>query len=137
MTTLRAAMTTIAVAGLLMANAATPSHADAQRHAPARSRAYDGLWSVSILTDYGPCDASYRYPARIVGGQIVPADNNNLGYQISGVVVASGAIAVTVSNGAASATGYGQLRGAIGGGRWQADNNQCYGTWSAMRRASN
>jgi hypothetical protein len=137
MRTLRAAITAIAIAGLLTAIAATPSHADAKKRTAARSRAYDGLWSVSIRTDYGPCDASYRYPARIVGGQIVPAESNNFGYQISGAVVASGAIAVIVSNGAASAAGYGQLRGTIGGGRWSAGNNQCYGTWSAMRRAAN
>ena len=79
---------------------------------------------------------SYRYPARIVGGQILQADND-FSYQISGVVVSSGAIAVTVSKGGQSATGYGRLRGGSGYGRWSAGGNQCYGTWSAMRRASN
>ena len=101
-----------------------------------RSRAYDGLWSVSIRTQAGPCDPSYRYPARIVGGQLQQADND-FSYQISGVVVSSGAIAVTVSKGGQSATGYGRLRGASGYGRWSAGGNTCYGTWSAMRRASN
>ena len=79
----------------------------------ARSHAYDGLWSVSIRTQSGPCDPSYRYPARIVGGQVVQADND-FSYQISGDVVSSGAIAVTVSKGLGSATGYGRLHGAIG-----------------------
>jgi hypothetical protein len=125
----------IAVAGTLMAFAATPSHA-AQKHPRTKSHVYDGLWSVSIRTQAGPCDPSYRYPARIVGGHLVQADNN-FSYQISGVVVSSGAIAVTVSQGGQSATGYGRLRGASGGGRWSAGSNTCYGTWSAMRRASN
>jgi hypothetical protein len=67
---------------------------------------------------------------------VVQAEND-FSYQISGNVIASGGIAVTVSKGLGSATGYGRLHGDAGGGRWSAGNNQCYGTWSAMRRASN
>jgi hypothetical protein len=52
-------------------------------------------------------------------------------------VVSSGAIAVMVSKGGQSATGYGRLHGTTGYGRWSAGGNTCYGTWSAMRRASN
>jgi hypothetical protein len=125
-------LTVIAVTGVFLATVATPSEA-AQR---GRSRAYDGLWSVSIRTEAGPCDPSYRYPARIIGGQVRQADSD-FSYQISGVVVASGGIAVTVSKSGQSATGYGRLRGSSGGGRWSAGGNACYGTWSAMKRASN
>jgi hypothetical protein len=135
MRTLGGVFATMTVAGLLLASAAVPSDA-AKRHARTASHAYDGLWSVSIRTQFGPCDPSYRYPARIVGGQVVQAEND-FSYQISGVVVASGGIAVTVSKGLGTATGYGRLHGDSGGGRWSAGNNQCYGTWSAMRRASN
>jgi len=126
----------IAVAAVLAAVAATPADAGARRYARAPSHAYDGLWSVSIRTDSGPCDPSLRYPARIIAGQLRQVDTD-LSYHITGAVVASGAIAVTVSKGGHSATGYGKLRGASGGGRWAADGIQCYGTWSAMRRASN
>jgi hypothetical protein len=128
------AITAIAIAGLVASIAAAPAEAG-KRHARARSLAYDGLWSVAIHTKFGPCDAAYRYPARIVGGQVVQA-NNDFSYQISGTVVSSGAIAVTVSRGLGSATGYGRLHGGSGGGRWSAGNNQCYGTWSATRRAA-
>jgi hypothetical protein len=111
-----------------------PARAAERHRGPAHH--YDGLWSVSIRTKSGPCDPSYRYPARIVGGQIVPAVNN-FNYQISGNVVSNGAIAVTVSQGLQSATGYGRLRGGAGGGRWTAGGNTCTGIWTAMRRASN
>ena len=121
-----------AVAVALVVAAATPSEAAKK----GRSGAYDGLWSVSIRTQAGPCDPSYRYPARIVGGRVLQADND-FSYQISGNVIASGGIAVTVSQGGQSATGYGRLRGSSGGGRWSAGGNACYGTWSAMKRASN
>lgn len=58
----------IAIATTLAAIAATPSAAASKKYP--RSHAYDGLWSVAIRTQAGPCDPSYRYPARIVGGQI-------------------------------------------------------------------
>jgi hypothetical protein len=134
-------VTTIAVGGLVAWGFTAFSPAAAQTaHKPrahyAASRAYDGLWSVSIHTAYGPCDATYRYPARIVGGRVMQADND-FSYQISGAVVASGAIGVTVYRAGQSATGYGRLRGSTGSGRWSAGGNMCYGTWSAMRRAAN
>ena len=130
-------LTTIAVGGLVAWGlAATAEAAQKQRTQYAASRAYDGLWSVSIHTAYGPCDPTYRYPARIVGGRVTQADTD-FSYQISGAVVASGAIAVTVYRMGQSATGYGRLRGSSGAGRWSAAGNTCYGTWSAMRRAAN
>jgi hypothetical protein len=129
-------VTAIAIAALSTTIAAAPSQAWTHKRTHARSHAYDGLWSVLIRTAAGPCGASYRYPARIVGGQILQADND-FGYQISGAVVSSGAIAVTVTQGGQRATGYGRLRGRRGYGRWSAAGNQCYGTWSALRRASN
>jgi hypothetical protein len=128
-------VTTIAV-GALAVVLGVPAQAQKQRHPQAASRAYDGLWSVSIHTAYGPCDPSYRYPARIIGGRVMQADND-FSYQISGAVVASGAIGVTVYRMGQSATGYGRLRGSTGSGRWSAGGNMCYGTWSAMRRAAN
>ena len=129
-------VTTIAVGGLVAFLVAPAEAAQKQRTQQAASRAYDGLWSVSIHTAYGPCDATYRYPARIVGGRVLQADND-FSYQISGAVVASGAIGVTVYRGGQSATGYGRLRGSSGSGRWSTSGNMCYGTWSAMRRAAN
>jgi len=129
-------VTVIAIATVIATIAAAPSDAAAKKkHVYVRSHAYDGLWSVSIRTKSGPCDAAYRYPARIVDGQILQADND-FSYQISGAVVGSGAIAVTVSKGMGSATGYGRLHGATGYGRWTTSGNQCFGTWSAMRRAA-
>jgi hypothetical protein len=122
-------ITALAVAGLLTALATTSSGA-APRGA---TRAFDGVWSVSIYTQSGPCDSSYRYPARISGGQIRQADND-FSYQLSGVVVSSGAIFVTVTKSGQSATGTGRLLGNRGGGRWSAQSVQCFGTWNAVRR---
>jgi hypothetical protein len=132
---LTAVLMAFVVADLAATTSAAPAQAAPKRLTQARSHAFDGLWSVSILTQAGPCSAAYRYPARIIGGRVMQA-TNDFSYQISGAVVASGAILVTVSQGGQSATGYGRLRGASGGGRWTASGNQCYGTWTAMRRAA-
>src|SRR5580658_5565962 len=71
--------------------------------------AYDGLWSVSIVTEKGDCDRGYRYPIRISNGQL--ANAGDAGFTISGKVGQTGAITVTVSAAGKSATGSGKLAG--------------------------
>jgi hypothetical protein len=99
----------------------------------ARSRSFDGLWSVAIYTQQGPCDPSYRYPARIIGGRVLQADND-FSYQLVGVVNRTGLISVMVSRDGQSATGYGRLGASSGGGSWSSAGGQCSGVWSALRR---
>jgi hypothetical protein len=129
-------LTVVMMACMVVPATVTPSDA-AQRHHYARHQhrvgAYDGLWSVSIVTQYGPCDRSYRYPARIIGNRVTQADND-FSYRIYGSVSPRGAISVTVSKGGQSATGFGRLYRSRGGGRWSAAGGQCSGTWSAIRR---
>lgn len=100
---------------------------------PTRTRAFDGLWSVSISTMNGACPASLRYPAQISNGRIVRAASE-FGYELSGAVYSTGGIVVTVSQSGQSATGHGRLNRLSGGGRWRTSNGQCSGTWIAERR---
>jgi hypothetical protein len=93
---------------------------------------YDGLWSVSIVTQKGDCDPGYRYPIRISNGALVNAGDSP--FNISGTVAQTGAITVTVSAGGKSATGMGHLAGNGGGGLWSG--GQCSGSWTAERRGS-
>jgi hypothetical protein len=123
----------VAIGALLVATGATPSDA-ARKHAVVRTAAFDGIWSVSIFTQAGPCDPSYRYPARIYRGVVLQSDND-FSYQLTGAVYTTGAISVTVSKGGQSATGVGRLRGGRGGGSWSAAGGMCSGVWSAMRRS--
>ena len=86
------------------------------------------MWSVSIRTLSGPSRSELSLSrARISGGQIQQAVND-FSYQISGNVIASGAVAVSISKGLGTAVGYGRLRGGSGSGRWNANNNNCIGT---------
>jgi len=93
---------------------------------------YDGLWSVSIVTEKGDCDRGYRYPIRISNGQLVNAGDS--AFTITGKVGDTGAITVTVSAGGKSATGIGRLAGNEGGGMWTG--GACSGSWTAERRSS-
>jgi hypothetical protein len=139
MRTFGGVVTAIAVAVLFMGTAASTSHAQTASAAVPKkhyylTRAFDGVWSVSIFTQAGSCPASLRYPAVISNGQVVKADGE-FGYDLSGAVYSSGFIVVTVSAGGQSATGRGHLNRTRGGGTWVAMGGQCGGIWEAMRRS--
>jgi hypothetical protein len=95
---------------------------------------YDGLWSVSIVTEKGDCDRGYRYPIRIENGALANAGSVTA-ITINGKVQPTGAITVIVSAGSKSASGSGRLSGDLGEGRWTG--GECSGSWTAERRTSN
>jgi len=100
--------------------------------APSLARSnFDGMWSVSIVTEKGVCDRGYRYPIAINNG--VLANAGDAGFDISGKVAPTGAITVRVARGDKAATGQGRLSGASGTGSWTAGT--CAGTWTAERRS--
>ena len=122
----------IVVAALMAAASIMPTDAAPRRRA-ALTSAYDGGWSVSIVTIYGDCDRGYRYPLRIDGGHVVKADQDPA-YAIAGAVGRGGVIGVTVSGGGQSATGYGRLARMTGRGVWRTSDGRCSGRWTAERR---
>jgi hypothetical protein len=93
---------------------------------------FDGLWSVSIVTEKGACDRGYRYPVRITNGVLANAGSVNI--SIVGKVQPTGAITVIVSAAGKSANGTGRLSGDLGEGRWTG--GECSGTWTAERRSA-
>ena len=117
----------LAMCALVAASATLAASATSNAAAPR----YDGIWSVSIITEKGDCDRGYRYPVRISHG--VLANGGSDPFTITGNVTPSGAIVVTVSAGNKSATGLGRLAGNGGAGLWQAGS--CSGSWSAERRS--
>jgi len=114
----------LAIAGTMVASAIIASSASF-----ALPR-YDGLWSVSIVTEKGECDRGYRYPIRISNGLLANAGDSV--FTITGKVGGTGAITVTVSRGGRSATGSGRLAGNAGTGSWMGGS--CSGSWTAERR---
>ena len=95
--------------------------------------AYDGLWSVLIITDQGDCDRGYRYALRIVDGRVT---YDNPSFDVSGQVAAGGRVSVTVRYGSQQASGTGRLSGDSGEGVWSGHSttSRCSGHWEAERR---
>lgn len=122
----------VALTALIAAASIMPSDAAPRRRA-ALTSAYDGVWSVSVVTLNGDCDRGYRYPLRITGGHVVKGDEDPA-YAVAGAVGRGGAIGVTVSGGGQSAIGYGRLARNVGHGVWRTSNGRCSGQWTAERR---
>jgi hypothetical protein len=101
---------------------------------PRALTAFDGSWSVLVLTQYGGCDRAYRYGVRINNGYVM----NESGEQVSlqGRVASNGAIQVSVSSPIGQADGEGRLLQTSGNGTWQGQGptGSCSGVWQAERR---
>jgi hypothetical protein len=115
-----------ALAAVALIGAATLAGAATAHAKPA----YDGTWSVLIVTERGTCDRAYRYPIRISNGEVGYAGQAD--FTVSGRVGSNGAVTVRVSRGSQSASGTGRLSRSDGAGTWSGGD--CSGTWTAERR---
>lgn len=112
---------------VLAAGMATPARAQA---------AYDGLWSVLIITEQGTCDRGYRYAVRIRKGNVGHADPSGSSFNIRGKVFGSGGIRVSVTRGDKRADGIGRMSRNGGSGKWRSSKGECSGVWTAERRGA-
>lgn len=94
--------------------------------------AFDGAWSVVLVTDQGDCDRSYRYGFQIINGQVVYGGDPSV--QISGRVANNGAVRVNLQYGDQAGSAVGRLSRSAGGGNWSSPSLGCAGRWSAERR---
>ena len=92
--------------------------------------AYDGRWSLNIVTQRGACD-TYNFPVNITNGAVTFPGL----VRASGRVAKGGAVRVNVAAGDKSASGFGKLSLGSGSGRWSGKSGdaRCSGTWSAQR----
>jgi hypothetical protein len=96
--------------------------------------AYDGAWSVLIVTRSGACDPTYRYGVKISDGNVIYDGGAPITMQ--GRVTPKGAVRVIVTAGSQWADGSGRLTRNQGGGVWKGQglSSPCTGTWQAERR---
>ncbi len=108
--------------------------AGAAGQAPAASN-FDGEWSVVIITEAGTCDRAYRYPVKVVNGQV--KYSGEAAVTLTGRVDASGRLNATVQRGDQSANGSGRLSSSSGAGTWKGKSSttSCAGRWEAEKRA--
>ena len=92
--------------------------------------AYDGRWSLNIVTQHGACD-TYNFPVNIANGNVTFPGL----VRASGRVAKGGLVRVAVAAGDKSAAGSGKLSLASGSGRWsgKSGNDRCSGTWTALK----
>jgi hypothetical protein len=104
--------------------------------APATARsAFDGIWSVVIVTEVGTCERAYRHPVQIVNGIVrLPPGDAEASVNIAGRVDQRGVARVTVSRGDQLAHGVGRLSTRSGSGTWTSQTARCSGRWIAERR---
>ena len=104
------------------------------RSTPAAVTAFDGDWSVVIMTQSGGCDRSYRYGVRIANGDVIHDGGGPVDLQ--GHVFSNGSVKVRVSGAGQQAEGQGRLSRTVGTGTWQGGGSlgSCAGVWQAERR---
>ena len=97
----------------------------------AAGTAYEGSWSLSIMTERGNCDRNYYFQVRVTNGIVSHA---NL-VRFTGRVSSGGWARVSVSVMDKHASGSGKLSQTSGRGRWtgRSGNDRCSGSWTAQR----
>jgi hypothetical protein len=115
-----AAISTVAI------TAFTPTGAFAMRGA------FDGGWTVQVMTSRGACSSGVGFSIEVRDGVMFAAS----GLDVRGKVARNGTTRVRIASGAQSASGSGRLAGNSGAGTWQGIGTQgtCAGSWSATRR---
>jgi hypothetical protein len=97
----------------------------------AAGTAYDGSWSLSIVTERGACDRSYYFQVQVSNGIV---SHPNL-VRFRGRVSSGGRARVYVSVMDKHASGSGRLSRTAGRGRWsgRSGSDRCSGHWTAQR----
>jgi hypothetical protein len=104
------------------------------RPAAPAGTAFDGDWSVVIMTQSGGCDRAYRYGVRISNGDVIYDGGGPV--DLEGHVYSNGVVRVSVSGAGQQAEGQGRLSRTVGTGTWRGQGSlgSCAGVWQAERR---
>lgn len=101
----------------------------------AQAAAFDGNWSVLVITEKGACDQGYRYEVAVGGGKVTYRGAEAV--TMNGTVAPNGAVKVSVAGGGSRmAQGSGTLLAQSGSGKWsgKSQGGECTGRWEAERR---
>ena len=90
---------------------------------------FDGMWSVTAVTQQGGCDPTYNFSVQISAGLITLPEFSGL----SGHVADDGAVQASVSTSGTHVTAFGSLARSAGRGQWNSRSNDgtCAGYWTA------
>src|SRR6476660_3144 len=112
--------------GIFLASALASAAAVAAAPALAQTP-YDGLWSVTVVTKNGSCEAQTHSTLTISDGKVSAPGAN-----VSGSIGREGVVRVSIGGAYAN----GQLSGNSGSGKWNGASAgiPCSGRWEASRQ---
>lgn len=96
--------------------------------APANAQTpYDGLWTVTVVTKNGTCEATSRSTLTVADGKVSAA-----GEDVTGSIGREGLVRVSIHGAYAN----GQLSGNAGSGKWNGASAgvPCSGRWEASKQ---
>lgn len=114
------------IGNALIASAFTAAGALAAAPASAAENAYDGLWSVTVVTKSGSCEPTTSSTLTVSAGKV------SAGGAPAGSVGREGLVKVSINGAYAN----GQLSGNSGSGKWNGASAgvACSGRWEASRQ---
>jgi len=98
--------------------------------------AYDGTWSVQMVTEAGSCDRNYSYTIAVEDGAVryQQTSPDEPKVTVTGRVAGDGGVKLGIRRSLASAAAHGKLQGDGGSGAWEVEFLGCSGRWTATRR---
>ncbi len=96
------------------------------------ANAYDGVYSVEIITDEGSCDKAYRWSVAIVDGRV--SSTGDVVAEASGQIDGRGELSLAFRRNDQVAHAAGRVSGTWGQGTWNSASLKCGGHWRAERR---
>lgn len=109
-----------------------PLSAHATDAKPVLPTTYDGIYSINVITEDGPCDKAYQGSVTITDGQVTAISQPMA--TASGLVEDDGTISLTFRQNEQVAHVGGKIRGRHGSGAWSSPTAQCGGIWRAERQ---
>jgi hypothetical protein len=103
--------------------------------APGAARAdaaFDGDWSVEVVTTKGGCQGVFRFPLRVTGGSIIYSGAAST--TARGGIDPRGRVNAQFRNGNDVLDASGHVTQTAGSGSWHSPSRECAGSWTAARR---
>jgi hypothetical protein len=96
----------------------------------APSNAFDGTYSVEVVTERGTCDKDYRWAIAVADGRVASAG----GPDASGHISLDGLVTLVFQIYKDYANVSGRISGTLGQGTWSSPTLRCTGYWRAERQ---
>jgi hypothetical protein len=95
---------------------------------------YDGVYSVKITTEDGPCDKVYQGSMTVANGHVTEISDPQA--SASGLIEDDGTVSLSFRENGQIAHVGGRISGRHGSGAWSSPTAECGGVWRSDRQRS-